>query len=159
MIAEGPRAGLNPECWGHHFWETMHYITLGYPEHSPSAETRQAARDFMLTLRYLLPCSLCRQHIIESFDTSMPLTPDVFDSRVAFGTYIVRLRDLVKRNHVLPPGTSWPTHDFSRDVVDRLRTRPRSPHHWWTVAAWCIVLAVGLGVLSLVGSSPRPSAG
>lgn len=117
---------MNPSWWGGHTWEALHYITLGYPEHSPSPKTRQAARDMLLSLQHLLPCSLCRQHLQDILSTHLPLTDAVLASRRAFGEYIVALRDHVKRAHVLPRGTAWQTHNFDDDVVDRLYTRKKA---------------------------------
>ena len=43
------------------FWFTLHTITLAYPE-KPSYEDQRHFHDFFLTLQYILPCKLCRQH-------------------------------------------------------------------------------------------------
>lgn len=137
-MTEGPRLALNPNWWGHHVWESLHFITLGYPEHSPSPVTRQAARNMLLSLRQLLPCSLCRQHLTEALAGAMPLTDDIVASREAFGHYIVRLRDYVKQTHVLSRATT--THEFHRDVMERLVTKRHR------VPAWVI----GLIMLGLV---------
>ena len=106
-------------------WEALHYITLGYPEHSPSPATRRAARDMLLSLQSLLPCGLCRDHLRENLLTRMPLTDAVLETRRSFGEYIVALRDYVKRHHVLEDGRGWPTHNFDEDVVERLYLRKK----------------------------------
>ena len=52
---------MDSQIWGPYFWFTLHTITLAYPE-KPSYEDRRHFHDFFLSLQYILPCKLCRQH-------------------------------------------------------------------------------------------------
>ncbi len=126
---EGPRLGINPSWWGGSLWDSIHYITLGYPEHSPSDATRHAARTFLFSLVSLLPCSLCRQHLRDSLRGPFRPTDDVFSGRRQFGEYIVRLRDYTKVTHVLHPHSRWRYHSFENDVIRRLY-ECRKNHVW-----------------------------
>ncbi len=114
------RKGIRPQLWGHHTWETLHFITLGYPEANPSPTLRQSAYDLLFSLQHLLPCVLCREHLATIYRTVMPLTPAVVASRQAFGEYVVALRDYVKVHHVTHPVLDKYPHTFREDVEFRL---------------------------------------
>lgn len=117
------RTDYNPCHWGHHMWESLHYISLGYPRSDPSPPVRRAAQDLMRNLVFLLPCSLCREHLAEMYEASMPLSDRVFQDRDSLGRFIVELRDRVKTRHVLSPceASAWPRHTFKDHVQERLR--------------------------------------
>lgn len=122
----GDRLPVSPDRWGPVFWDTMHYVTLGYPATDPAPQIRRAAFEFMQALPFLLPCSICREHLAEAYLMDMPLEKRVFESRQAFGEYVVRLRDLVKQKHVCP-GCDLQPHFFPQDVAVRLLSRPPPP--------------------------------
>jgi hypothetical protein len=111
----------------------------------PSLQTRQAARQLIVSLTHLLPCSLCRDHLQEKLATTCPVTDEVLASRRSFGEYIVRLRDIVKRKHVLPDGSYWPSHTFDEHVVDRLL---RPPERKVSLTAFVIVVVLLLLVIA-----------
>ena len=117
--AGGYRMPISTRKWGATMWDAMHFVSLGYPEDNPSLQVRQAAYQFMSSLPYLLPCMICRAHLSETYQGDMPLTPSVFASREAFGSYIVTLRDLVKRRHACP-SCDTRRHTFAVDVEERL---------------------------------------
>lgn len=119
----GYRLPISPDRWGAVMWDTLHYVSLGYPEKDPAPEIRQAAFEFLRALPFLLPCSACREHLADAFSMEMPLEKSVFASRQALGEYIVQLRDLVKQKHVCP-GCIHTTHSFPEDVATRLLRPP-----------------------------------
>lgn len=113
----GPRLPITTSTWGNNFWNTLHYVTLGYPENNPTFHVKEAAFRFMESLPFLLPCTLCRQHLADTYQTEMPLHPHVFASRQNFGTYVVNLRDFIKSRHVCPGITPTKQHRFPQDVL------------------------------------------
>lgn len=125
----GFRRPISTALWGPVIWDTLHYISLGYPVDNPTPEVQQAALDVFKALPFLLPCLLCRVHLAETYETDMPLTPEIFQSQEALGNYIVALRDLVKRKHACP---SCPprVHTFAHDVELRLLSPPKNKH-WY----------------------------
>ena len=129
--AGGYRLPISTRKWGATMWDAMHFVSLGYPENRPSKEVQAAAYQFMSSLPFLLPCMLCRVHLSEAYQVDMPLTPSVFESREAFGSYIVALRDLVKRRHACP-SCDVRRHTFAVDVEERLLMRS-SFDCWWTI--------------------------
>jgi hypothetical protein len=52
---------MDSQIWGPYFWFTLHTITLAYPE-KPNYQDRRHYHDFFLSLQFILPCQLCRQH-------------------------------------------------------------------------------------------------
>lgn len=145
----GNRLGIDPSLWGTHVWEALHFITLGYPESNPSRAIRRSAYDFIFSLQHLLPCGLCRSHLAQILQTNMPLTDEVLSTRKAFGEYVVRLRDYIKRMHVLPPRTEWPVHTFDKDVVKRLLLTRRESSVFERVSFWGIVIVILLLLVNL----------
>jgi hypothetical protein len=108
----------------------------------------------MRSLTHLVPCVLCREHLSEIYSGStLPLTPTVFDGQRSFGEYVVRLRDLVKRSHVLVHPHEkrlWPDHDFDHDVARRLLAARRSG-----ATAFAVLLAV-LATAAMMYSRKTP---
>jgi hypothetical protein len=128
----GFRLPISPRRWGAVMWDTLHFVSLGYPERDPAPETRQAALEFMRSLPFLLPCQACREHLADAYETDMPLEKKVFASRQNFGEYIVELRDLVKQKHVCP-GCDPKTHSFPEDVASRLLAPPKTKAWLWLI--------------------------
>lgn len=94
------RKGYSPKKWGPHLWDSLHYITLGYPKKNAPLEVRKAARELMESLPHLLPCRKCRDHLFDIYRKQGGLRDSIFENRETFGRYVVELRDYVKLNHV-----------------------------------------------------------
>ena len=60
---------MDPNIWGPHAWIFLHSITYNYPE-KPSSSQQKSAINFFKSLRYLLPCSICKDnyadHLIQN---------------------------------------------------------------------------------------------
>lgn len=70
---------VSPEEWGPHIWKSIHYITMGYPK-NPSNKIKNIYRDFLISFKYVLPCSMCANHYKEHLE-KYPLTDDVMSSK------------------------------------------------------------------------------
>jgi len=64
---------MRPAVWGPILWNTMHIISLGYPE-EPDEATRQAAGSFYRSLSLLIPCPICRTHYSKLIQAIPPAT-------------------------------------------------------------------------------------
>lgn len=51
-----------PLCWGPLQWMTLHQLARGYPRQNPSPEKQAAAKEYVMALIELLPCSICASH-------------------------------------------------------------------------------------------------
>ena len=65
--------GMRPSVWGPILWNTMHIISLGYPE-IPDDATQQAAANFYRSLSFLIPCPICRIHYTKLIQVIPPAT-------------------------------------------------------------------------------------
>lgn len=143
----GYRMPISPDKWGPVFWDTLHYVSLGYPETNPSVNVKQSAFELMSSLPFLLPCSTCRDHLAETYENEMPLTPNVFESRQALGTYIVTLRDLIKSKHACPL-CNVSLHTFPDDVESRLLllggAQKTNKNAWYISSAFFVLASLML---------------
>lgn len=64
---------LPPSVWGPFFWHTIHIVALGYPT-SPTYSQKRAAKEFYESLRFLIPCPVCREHYTKHLE-KMPISP------------------------------------------------------------------------------------
>ena len=64
---------IPPEVWGPFFWYTIHITALGYPT-QPSYAHKKAAKEFYESLKFLLPCPICKEHYITHLE-KYPITP------------------------------------------------------------------------------------
>ena len=64
---------MRPSVWGPILWNTMHIVSLGYPD-TPSQEMRDAASSFYRSLSFLIPCPICRTHYASHLESTPPAT-------------------------------------------------------------------------------------
>jgi len=58
---------IPPEVWGPFFWYTIHITALGYPT-EPAYAHKKAAKEFFESLRFLIPCPICRDHYTQHLE-------------------------------------------------------------------------------------------
>ncbi len=139
---------LPPEAWGPFFWHTMHITALGYPS-KPSFAEKKAAKEFFESLKFLIPCPICKEHYKEHFEKH-PITP-YLDTRQDLFRWTVILHNEV--NKML--GKKEFTETQSIQFYSRLGERGRSPV--WTPddfaeADWAARIqgvAIGAGLASI----------
>jgi hypothetical protein len=85
---------LQPQTWGPIFWLNMHITALGYSQ-KPSYGDKKAAKDYMESLQFLLPCQACREHY-KVLLSKHPLTPHL-DRREDFFKYTVMIHNEVNK--------------------------------------------------------------
>jgi hypothetical protein len=64
---------IPPQTWGPFFWHTIHIVALGYPT-DPSHGHKKAAKEFFESLKFLIPCPICKDHYVEHME-KYPITP------------------------------------------------------------------------------------
>ena len=52
---------MNQNIWGPHLWFVLHTITFNYPL-KPTKEDISNYNDFLVSIKHVLPCSVCRKH-------------------------------------------------------------------------------------------------
>ena len=54
--------GMLTSVWGPSMWHFLHIMSFNYPI-NPTPEDKTNYRNFILNLRYVLPCKYCRQNL------------------------------------------------------------------------------------------------
>lgn len=87
--------GMMTAVWGPPMWHYLHTMSFNYPV-IPSLEEKRNYRNFILSLKNVLPCKYCRQNLKANF-IKMPLTMAEMECRDSFSRYIYELHELVNR--------------------------------------------------------------
>lgn len=95
--------GMLTKVWGPSLWHFLHTMSFNYPLR-PSKLDKKYHKQFMLSLKYTLPCKYCRDNYRQNLK-KLPLSPYVFRSRNSFSKYIYLLHEhintmLGKQSHL-----------------------------------------------------------
>ena len=82
-----------PDIWGPHGWKFIHYVTLGYPQ-KPSSETKKQYTNFFLSLRDVIPCSICGNNF-RIHMKQYPLTDEILSDKQLFVEWGITMHNLV----------------------------------------------------------------
>ena len=85
--------GMLTTVWGPSMWHFLHTTSFNYPV-QPTCEDKRKYRDFVLSLRHVLPCGKCRKNLCKNL-SKLPLTMDHMKSRETFSRYMYKLHELV----------------------------------------------------------------
>lgn len=91
--------GMLTSIWGNHMWNSLHCISFTYPE-KPTDEDKQHYKTYFETLKYVLPCCICRKHYTEhtSVGGDFPITDNIFDSRDTLSYWVYDLHKNVDKS-------------------------------------------------------------
>lgn len=87
--------GMLTTVWGPSLWHFLHTMSFNYPI-EPTAEQKKYYRNFVLSLRHVLPCKYCRINLVTNFK-QLPLTMNQMKSRETFSRYVYDLHELVNK--------------------------------------------------------------
>ena len=87
--------GMLTTVWGPTLWHTLHTISFNYPV-KPTHITKDKYRQFVLALKYVLPCGKCRKNLKHNFK-QLPLKMSHMKSRDSFSKYVYDLHELINR--------------------------------------------------------------
>jgi hypothetical protein len=87
--------GMLTSVWGPAKWHFLHTMSFNYPV-NPSAKDKKHYRDFILNLRYVLPCKYCRINLANNLKKK-PLKMCHMASREHFSRYIYELHETINR--------------------------------------------------------------
>lgn len=87
--------GMLTAVWGPSMWLYLHTMSFNYPV-KPTCEDKHHYRDFILSLRYVLPCGKCRANLCKNFK-KLPLKWSDMESRATLSLYVYRLHETVNR--------------------------------------------------------------
>jgi len=110
--------GMLTRVWGPSMWHTLHTISFNYPVH-PSIQDKKNYRNFILQLKYILPCGKCRDNLRKNFK-QLPLKMNDMRTRETFSKYIYNLHELI--NKMLNKNSGLTYFDV-RDRYENFRAR------------------------------------
>lgn len=110
--------GMLTTVWGPLMWTYLHTMSFNYPVH-PTPENKRQYRDFVLSLRNVLPCGKCRKNLAKNFRIH-PLLMKHMASRESFSRYIYDLHEVVNKMLNKKSGL---TYEEVRERYEHFRAR------------------------------------
>ena len=110
--------GMLTTVWGPPMWHSLHTISFNYPV-NPSKKTKERYRNFILSLKHVLPCGKCRKNLETNFK-QLPLKMKHMKSRDTFSRYIYDLHELI---NTMLNKKSGLTFDAVRERYEHFRSR------------------------------------
>jgi len=110
--------GMLTAVWGPSMWHYLHTMSFNYPIH-PNYCTKRRYRDFVISLRNVLPCGKCRENLKCNF-AKLPLKMRHMESRDTFSRYIYQLHELI--NEMLHKRSNLTFEDV-RERYEHFRSR------------------------------------
>jgi len=87
--------GMLTSVWGPGMWHYLHTMSFNYPV-EPTQADKTHYRDFVLNLRFVLPCGKCRANLIKNFKR-LPLKMYHMRNRETFSKYVYDLHELINK--------------------------------------------------------------
>jgi hypothetical protein len=87
--------GMLTSVWGPSMWHFLHIMSFNYPI-NPTPEDKTNYRNFILNLRYVLPCKYCRQNLTNNLKSN-PLNMSDMKNRDTFSRFIYKLHETVNK--------------------------------------------------------------
>ena len=87
--------GMITSVWGPPLWHYLHTMSFNYPV-TPTLEDKIHYRNFILNLKYVLPCKYCRMNLKTNFK-QLPLKMSHMKNRETFSRYVYNLHELVNK--------------------------------------------------------------
>lgn len=87
---------VGPEIWGRSFWEFLDAIVATFPRDNPAIEHRNAVYELMQSLRFLLPCPVCRKHYCDFLQRN-PLDHALLSRKTLIEFYFLLKKDVAGR--------------------------------------------------------------
>lgn len=110
--------GMLTTVWGPSVWMFLHTMSFNYPV-EPTEEDKNNYRNFVLSLKDVLPCKYCRMNLVKNFK-QLPLTMADMKNRETFSKYIYELHELV--NTMLQKKSNL-SYDDVRERFEHFRAR------------------------------------
>jgi hypothetical protein len=110
--------GMLTSVWGPSAWHLLHTMSFNYPI-NPTKEDKKHYRNFVLSLKWTLPCGKCRKNLLKNFQ-KLPLEMRHMKSRATFSKYIYDLHELI---NTMLNKKSGLTYDMVRERYEHFRSR------------------------------------
>ena len=110
--------GMLTTVWGPGLWHYLHTMSFNYPS-NPTNQDKKHYRNFILNLRYVLPCKYCRINLTKNLK-ELPLLHEHMKSRESYSRYIYLLHEHINK---MLGKTSNLTYDEVRERYEHFRAR------------------------------------
>lgn len=110
--------GMLTTIWGPSLWHVLHTMSFNYPV-EPCSEDKHYYMDFVLNLRYVLPCGKCRKNLRKNL-RDLPLHISDMESRDTFSKYMYKLHEKVNKMLGKKSGL---TYEDVRERYEHFRAR------------------------------------
>ena len=87
--------GIQSNVWGPPLWFFLHSMSLNYPNR-PTAKDKERYHGFILSLRYVIPCRICRENFISNID-KMAFSKQHLKNRETFTKFLIDLHNIVNK--------------------------------------------------------------
>ena len=114
----GSSDGMLTSVWGPGLWHYLHTMSFNYPV-NPTQEQKKHYRDFIHSLKNVLPCRHCRDNLKKNFKY-MPLRKCDLSDREQFSRYVYKLHEAVNKLLGKKSGLSY---SDVRDRYENFRSR------------------------------------
>jgi hypothetical protein len=110
--------GMLTSVWGPSLWHFLHTMSFNYPV-NPSVTEIKNYKNFITSLKHILPCKYCRMNLIQNFK-ALPITQKVMKNRNTFSKYIYDLHEHVNKMLGKKSGLSY---NDVRERYEHFRSR------------------------------------
>ena len=97
--------GMLTSVWGPSLWHYLHTMSFNYPI-KPTKEDKQYYKQFMLSLKYVLPCKYCRINFKDNIK-AIPLTSKAMKNRTNFSKWMYCLHEHINKMLKKKSGLSY----------------------------------------------------
>lgn len=110
--------GMLTSVWGPGMWHYLHTMSFNYPI-NPTNSAKTHYRDFILNLKFTLPCGKCRINLCNNLK-KLPIRVKDMKNRETFSKYIYDLHELI--NEMLNKKSGL-TYEQVRERYEHFRSR------------------------------------
>ena len=148
---------MKPNIWGKHFWYTIHFIALDYPE-EPSNEDKRDFQVFFENLHKVIPCYKCSVNYIKHLNERPLENKDLENNKTLF-KWTVDIHNIVNRDlkkQEMSYDDAWRLyHNFGNNIDEK-----KMKHNTWLillifVLVLIIVLMITVYIWRNMNSSKR----
>lgn len=87
--------GILTTIWGPAMWHFLHSMSFNYPN-KPSKAEKKHYKEFIYSLKYVLPCGSCRKNLKINFK-KLPLKKKDLENRYTFSLWVYKLHELINK--------------------------------------------------------------
>ncbi len=91
--------GMLTTIWGPNLWKSLHCISFVYPD-NPTESEKQHYKTYFQTLKYVLPCCICRKHFTEhtQLGAKFEITDKIFNNKTTLTKWLFELHNCVNES-------------------------------------------------------------